>query len=160
MRASYPSRGDRKRQPLERVTERLLRTRDVAELLRLSCETVLRWHRSGKLPGGRRLGSNVLRFNAGFAATLPERFRYSVMGAFRQTCEAGVRYGYMARNPAKLAGSNPMPAPSAVRVYTPKELVYELARIMGTSVGMIEAHYGALLDTARESLLERLEAIQ
>jgi hypothetical protein len=36
--------------------------------------------------------------------------------------------------------------------------VYELARIMGTSVGMIEAHYGALIDTARESLLERLES--
>ena len=31
---------------------------------------------------------------------------------------------------------------------------------MGTSVGMIERHYGALLDTAHESLLERLEAIQ
>jgi excisionase family DNA binding protein len=45
------------------VTERLLRTRDVAELLDVSCETVLRWHRSGKLPGGRRLGSNVLRFD-------------------------------------------------------------------------------------------------
>jgi integrase len=36
--------------------------------------------------------------------------------------------------------------------------VYELARIMGTSVSMIEAHYGALLDTAHESMLERLEA--
>ena len=36
--------------------------------------------------------------------------------------------------------------------------VYELARIMGTSVSMIEAHYGALIDTARESLLERLES--
>jgi excisionase family DNA binding protein len=47
------------------VTERLLRTRDVAELLDVSSETVLRWHRSGKLPGGRRLGSNVLRFNRG-----------------------------------------------------------------------------------------------
>jgi hypothetical protein len=35
--------------------------------------------------------------------------------------------------------------------------VYELARIMGTSVAMIEAHYGALLDTAHESLLERLD---
>lgn len=35
--------------------------------------------------------------------------------------------------------------------------VYELARIMGTSVGMVEAHYGALLDTAHESLLERLD---
>ena len=38
--------------------------------------------------------------------------------------------------------------------------VYELARIMGTSVGMVEAHYGALLDTAHESLLERLEAVE
>ena len=37
--------------------------------------------------------------------------------------------------------------------------VYELARLMGTSVSMIEAHYGALIDTARESLLERLEAV-
>ena len=37
--------------------------------------------------------------------------------------------------------------------------VCELARIMGTSVGMIERHYGALIDTARESLLERLEAV-
>jgi len=36
--------------------------------------------------------------------------------------------------------------------------VYELGRIMGTSVGMIERHYGALIDTARESLLECLEA--
>ena len=35
--------------------------------------------------------------------------------------------------------------------------VYELARIMGTSVRMIELHYGALLDTANESLLDRLE---
>jgi excisionase family DNA binding protein len=47
------------------VSGRLLRTRDVAEILDVSCETVLRWHRSGKLPGGRRLGSNVLRFDSG-----------------------------------------------------------------------------------------------
>jgi hypothetical protein len=36
--------------------------------------------------------------------------------------------------------------------------VLETARIASTSVKMIEAHYGALVDTARESLLERLEA--
>jgi len=42
-----------------------LRTRDVADLLNVSCETILRWHRSGRLPGGHRLnGSNVLRFDA------------------------------------------------------------------------------------------------
>jgi integrase len=35
--------------------------------------------------------------------------------------------------------------------------VYELARIMGTSVSMIEAHYGALLDTAHDGILERLD---
>jgi hypothetical protein len=32
---------------------------------------------------------------AGFAARQPERFRHAVMSALRQTCEAGVRYGYM-----------------------------------------------------------------
>ena len=33
---------------------------------------------------------------------------------------------------------------------------FELARIMGTSVGMIEAHYGALIDTAHDAILRRL----
>jgi excisionase family DNA binding protein len=47
------------------VSDRLLTTREVAALLRVSPETVLRWYRSGKLPGGRRLGSNVLRFDRG-----------------------------------------------------------------------------------------------
>ena len=32
-------------------------------------------------------------------------------------------------------------------------------RIMGTSVTMIEAHYGALLDTAHNAILERLDAV-
>jgi integrase len=225
---------------------------------------------------------------AGFAAKLPERYRYSVMNALRQTLEAGVRYGYMTRDPAKLAGRNPQPKPRGVRVFTVAELdklcgeldargaaavrfaaatglrpaewasverrdvdrkrrvltvrgtktqrsrrevpltaaalaaldsltpniatpyvfagpkrgpfdfanfgrrdwhdaidtagiakparlydlrstfasnalargvtLFELARVMGTSVRMIELHYGALLDTAHESLLERLEA--
>lgn len=35
--------------------------------------------------------------------------------------------------------------------------VFETARIAGTSVDMIELHYGALLDTAHDALLERLE---
>jgi hypothetical protein len=59
---------------------------------------------------------------AGFAAKLPERFRYSVMAAFRQTCAAGMRYGYMTQNPAKLAGRNPSPPPRPVRVFSPDEL--------------------------------------
>ncbi len=213
------------------------------------------------------------------------------MSAFRQTCEAGIRYGYMTRNPPKLAGKNPQPTPRGIRAFSEEELerlcgeldrrgaaavrfaaatglrpaewanvehtdidrkrkaltvrgtktvrsrrevpltaaalatldslpklrrlsrfvfagpkggpsdvnnfrrrdwhdaietagiatpariydlrsmfasnapakgitVYELARIMGTSVSMIKAHYGALLDTAHDSLIERLQAIQ
>jgi integrase len=58
---------------------------------------------------------------AGFAARQPERFRHAVMSALRQTCEAGVRYGYMTRNPAKLR-PNPQTPPRGVRVFTPKEL--------------------------------------
>jgi hypothetical protein len=37
--------------------------------------------------------------------------------------------------------------------------VFELARIMGTSVTMIENYYGALIDTAHDAILSRLEAI-
>jgi hypothetical protein len=36
--------------------------------------------------------------------------------------------------------------------------VFELARIMGTSVLMIERHYGALLDGARAAIAGRLDA--
>lgn len=36
--------------------------------------------------------------------------------------ETGVRWGYMTRNPSKLAGRNPQPSPRAVRAYTPAEL--------------------------------------
>src|SRR5918995_642437 len=59
---------------------------------------------------------------AGFTAQLPDRYRYSVMNAFRQTCAAGIRYGYMTANPAKLSGKNPAPPPRSVRVFTPSEL--------------------------------------
>ena len=59
---------------------------------------------------------------AGFAVGLSERLRYPIKAAFRQALEAGVRYGYMTRNPAKLAGPNPMPAPREIRVYTAAEL--------------------------------------
>ena len=65
------------------MSERLLRTSEVADRLSVSAETVLRWHRSGKLPGGRRLGSNVLRFSeaeleAWLEGTRPERLLVSV----------------------------------------------------------------------------------
>jgi hypothetical protein len=37
--------------------------------------------------------------------------------------------------------------------------VFELARIMGTSVYMIERHYGALLDGAGAGIAGRLDAL-
>ena len=46
---------------------------------------------------------------AAWRATLPERYRYAVMSAFRQTLSAGVRWGYMASNPAAAVGPNPQP---------------------------------------------------
>jgi hypothetical protein len=36
--------------------------------------------------------------------------------------------------------------------------VFELAKIMGTSVCMIECHYGALLDGAHAGIADRLAA--
>jgi predicted DNA-binding transcriptional regulator AlpA len=44
------------------MTEPLLRARDVATLLDVSVETILRWHRFGRLPPGYRIASGVLRW--------------------------------------------------------------------------------------------------
>jgi hypothetical protein len=74
---------------------------------------------------------------AGFAVALPERLRYPIMAALRQALEAGVRYGYLTRNPATLAGPNPMPAPREIRVYTATELnaiTAELDQVAGAAV--------------------------
>jgi hypothetical protein len=38
--------------------------------------------------------------------------------------------------------------------------VFELARVMGTSVRMIERHYGALLDGAHNVIASRLDAFE
>lgn len=38
--------------------------------------------------------------------------------------------------------------------------VFELARVMGTSVLMIERHYGALLDGAQAGIAGRLDALE
>jgi excisionase family DNA binding protein len=42
----------------------LLTARKVAKRLDVSVETVLRWHRAGRLPAGYRLASGVLRWRA------------------------------------------------------------------------------------------------
>jgi len=56
------------------------------------------------------------------ATKLPPRSRYGIVQALRQTLEAACRWGYMTRNPAKLAGRNPQPPPRPVRAFTYAEL--------------------------------------
>ena len=38
--------------------------------------------------------------------------------------------------------------------------VFELARVMGTSVRMIEKHYGTLVDGAHAGITDRLDALE
>lgn len=59
---------------------------------------------------------------ASWQAKLPGRSRYGIVQALRQALEAAVRWGYMTKNPAKLAGRNRQPAPRSVRVFTRDEL--------------------------------------
>jgi integrase len=59
---------------------------------------------------------------AGWRAKLPPRAGHGIAQALRQVLDAGVRWGHMTRNPAKLAGANPTPPPRAIRVYTRGEV--------------------------------------
>jgi integrase len=59
---------------------------------------------------------------AGWRTKLPERSRYGIVGALRQTLGAAVRWDYMTRNPAKLIGANRQPSPRAIRAYTLAEV--------------------------------------
>jgi site-specific recombinase XerD len=59
---------------------------------------------------------------AGWRARQPEGVAYGRMNALRQCLEAACRWGYMERNPAKLAGRNRQPAPRAVRAFSREEL--------------------------------------
>ena len=71
---------------------------------------------------------------AEWQATLPERSRYGIMQAGRQCLEAGVRWGDLDRNPAKLVGANPPPPPRGVQTLTPDE-VDRLATELGPCYG-------------------------
>jgi integrase len=79
---------------------------------------------------------------AEWQATLPERSRYGIMQALRQCLEAGVRWGDMDRNPAKLAGSNPPPPPRGVQTFTLDELAKiatELGKVYGPMIRFASA---------------------
>ncbi len=59
---------------------------------------------------------------ATWQATLPVRSRYGIVQALRQTIGAAIRWGYMTRNPALLAGQNRQPSPRTVRAFTRAEI--------------------------------------
>lgn len=67
---------------------------------------------------------------ADWRTTLPEGSRYGIVQALRQTLEAGVRWGLMNRNPAKLAGPNPIPKRPEIEPFTRPE-VDRLAKELG-----------------------------
>jgi integrase len=59
---------------------------------------------------------------AAWSAKQPTGARHGRVSARRQALEAAVRWGHMARNPAKLAGRNHRPAPRTVRVFSFAEI--------------------------------------
>lgn len=59
---------------------------------------------------------------ASWRARQSEGVRYARTGALRQCLGAAVRWGYMGRNPAVLAGKNRQPAPRTIRVFSVVEL--------------------------------------
>jgi integrase len=59
---------------------------------------------------------------AGWRTKLPERSRYGIVGALRQTLGAAERWGYIECNPAKLIGPNRQPSPRPIRAFTLAEV--------------------------------------
>jgi hypothetical protein len=59
---------------------------------------------------------------AAWRARLPERAGHGITQAFRQVLDAAVRWEYMTRNPAKLAGPNRKPPARTVRAFTHAEI--------------------------------------
>src|SRR5215216_3892566 len=59
---------------------------------------------------------------AAWRARLPERAGHGIAQAFRQVLDAAVRWEYVSRNPAKLAGPNRKPPARTVRAFTHAEI--------------------------------------
>ena len=59
---------------------------------------------------------------AAWIGTLPSGSRYGIVQAVRQALEAAVRWGYMTKNPAKLAGPNPQPKAEEIHPFTQAEI--------------------------------------
>jgi len=71
---------------------------------------------------------------AAWMTTLPAGSRHGIVQALRQCLEAGVRWGLIATNPAKLAGPNRLPKREEVRPFEPDE-VERLAGELGSVYG-------------------------
>jgi integrase len=74
---------------------------------------------------------------AAWQATLPERYRYAVMAAFRQVCAAGVRWRYLDENPAAATGPNPQPPAVELEPFSAAEveaIAVELGPVYGPLV--------------------------
>jgi len=105
-----------RRRTLETLRKRLAHQREPEERNTCRCATCA----FGDVPlrDLERMSGEI----ASWRTKLPDRSRYGVLQALRQALEAAVRWGYMDRNPAKLAGRNPQPSPRAVRAYTIEEI--------------------------------------
>jgi integrase len=71
---------------------------------------------------------------AGWTRTLPEGSRHGIVQALRQALDAGIRWGQMTSNPAKLAGRNPQPRREEVKPFEPEE-VERIAEELGSVYG-------------------------
>ena len=78
---------------------------------------------------------------ASWTATLPERSRYGIVQALRQTLGAGARWGHMTTNPALSAGRNRAPAARTIRIYTRAD-VDALAAAAGSQLPVFAAATG------------------
>lgn len=142
-RSGFTSRSEARRW-YEEVERRRMRG-DIARPAQMSfaelVERYLRTHAVGREASTittlrERLGHSVSAFGelklselermavevAEWRTSLPERSRYGIVQALRQTLEAGVRWGLVARNPAKLAGSNPQPRRPEIEPFTRSEI--------------------------------------
>jgi excisionase family DNA binding protein len=129
----------------------------VAYRLAVSTETVLRWKRCGHLPGF-RLPGGAIRYRATeLDAWLARRSTSGMAGSgsaanVRPTIEAsGVRRPARIYDLRSTFASNPLAAGVSI---------FELARVMSTSIEMIERHHGALLDGSGASIASRLAAFE
>lgn len=89
---------------------------------------------------------------AAWEATLPPRFRYSVVRALRQVLDAAVAWEYLERNPSKATGRNP--APEVV-----ERLVLEPSDV-DVIAGELRSPYDVPWSSARGAISDRVSFLR